>query len=236
MTDSALACRLLGRRAPRRCVRLPLNGRRPAKRGHLTPPRRCVRFPRDGCLTCRRTLRSRTRRRTTTSGGRIMSKRTFSARHRSPSGARRVPRLLAAPVAVIFLALLAVPAFTGTAAALNKSTPGVAATPSAIEPHWLCPEGPCEAIAAPRPVKVGTGFAALGSSHLYEGSGELGGYDPADLKSAYDIPSGTEGTQTVAVVDAFGYPNAEADLAAYRSRYGLPACTTANGCFKKVNE
>src|SRR5207244_12510233 len=27
-----------------------------------------------------------------------------------------------------------------------------------------------------------------------------------------------------------------ADLAAYRSTYGLPACTTANGCFKTVNQ
>ncbi|SEM63255.1 S53 family peptidase, partial [Streptacidiphilus jiangxiensis] len=42
--------------------------------------------------------------------------------------------------------------------------------------------------------------------------------------------------QTVAIVDAQDDPNAEADLATYRSQYGLPACTTANGCFKKVDE
>src|SRR5262249_50779801 len=41
---------------------------------------------------------------------------------------------------------------------------------------------------------------------------------------------------TVAVVDAFDYPNAESDLAVYRSTFGLPPCTTANGCFKKVNQ
>src|SRR5439155_11691752 len=29
---------------------------------------------------------------------------------------------------------------------------------------------------------------------------------------------------------------AEKDLAAYRKAYGLSACTTANGCFKKVNQ
>jgi subtilase family serine protease len=40
----------------------------------------------------------------------------------------------------------------------------------------------------------------------------------------------------VAVVDAYGYTNAEADLAVYRAQYGLPACTTANGCFGKYNE
>ena len=31
-------------------------------------------------------------------------------------------------------------------------------------------------------------------------------------------------------------PNAESDLATYRSTFGLPACTTANGCFRKVNQ
>jgi hypothetical protein len=37
-------------------------------------------------------------------------------------------------------------------------------------------------------------------------------------------------------VDAFDLPTAEADLAAYRSHFGLPACTTDNGCFRKVNQ
>src|SRR5947208_6459769 len=63
------------------------------------------------------------------------------------------------------------------------------------------------------------------------------GYGPADLQSAYKLPSATAGTgQTVAIVDAFDYPSAEADLGTYRSQYGLPACTTANGCFRKVNQ
>ena len=34
----------------------------------------------------------------------------------------------------------------------------------------------------------------------------------------------------------FRYPNAESDLRCYRSHYGQSACTTANGCFKKVDE
>ena len=38
------------------------------------------------------------------------------------------------------------------------------------------------------------------------------------------------------IVDAQDDPNAEADLGVYRAQYGLPACTTANGCFKKVNQ
>jgi subtilase family serine protease len=63
------------------------------------------------------------------------------------------------------------------------------------------------------------------------------GFGPADLASAYALPSATAGAgQTVAIVDAYNNPNAEADLATYRAQYGLPACTTANGCFKKVNQ
>jgi subtilase family serine protease len=62
-----------------------------------------------------------------------------------------------------------------------------------------------------------------------------GGYGPADLKAAYAVPAGS-GTPTVAIVDAYAYPRAEADLAAYRSQYGLPACTTANGCLRIVGQ
>ena len=61
------------------------------------------------------------------------------------------------------------------------------------------------------------------------------GYGPAQLQSAYNIPAGT-GSPTVAIVDAYGYPNAEADLAVYRAQYGLPPCTTANGCLRIVGQ
>ena len=63
------------------------------------------------------------------------------------------------------------------------------------------------------------------------------GFGPASLQSAYKLPSTTAGSgQRVYVVDAYDDPNAESDLAAYRTQYGLPACTTANGCFKKLNQ
>jgi hypothetical protein len=65
------------------------------------------------------------------------------------------------------------------------------------------------------------------------------GYTPADLQSAYNLVSAarTGGTgATVAIIDAYNDPNAESDLATYRSAAGLPACTTANGCFKKLNQ
>lgn len=45
-------------------------------------------------------------------------------------------------------------------------------------------------------------------------------------------PSG--GAGVIAIVDAFDYPTAENDLNVFSSTFGLPACTTANGCFQKV--
>ncbi|MFD5480716.1 S53 family peptidase [Streptomyces hawaiiensis] len=65
------------------------------------------------------------------------------------------------------------------------------------------------------------------------------GYGPSDLRSAYGLTSAAANNgsgRTIAIVDAYDDPNAESDLAAYRSHYGLPACTTANGCFKKVSQ
>jgi subtilase family serine protease len=61
------------------------------------------------------------------------------------------------------------------------------------------------------------------------------GYGPADLQKAYELPN-TGAGQTVAIVDAYDDPAADHDLAVYRSHYGLPACTSANGCFRKVSQ
>jgi Subtilase family len=61
------------------------------------------------------------------------------------------------------------------------------------------------------------------------------GYTATDLQQAYALPVGSGSGQVVATVDAYDDPRAEADLAAYRARFGLPACTTANGCFRKVD-
>jgi hypothetical protein len=57
------------------------------------------------------------------------------------------------------------------------------------------------------------------------------------LQSAYGLPTGSAGSGlTVAVVDAGNLATAETDLGTYRSQYGLPECTKANGCFRQVNQ
>lgn len=63
------------------------------------------------------------------------------------------------------------------------------------------------------------------------GTGPGGGYTPAELDAAYNLPT-TKGAGTlVAVVDAYDNPNAASDLAFYRSYFGLPVAT-----FNKYNQ
>jgi len=77
-------------------------------------------------------------------------------------------------------------------------------------------------------------FLSSGACVTYKA---ISGYYPCDLQNAYSLPSTSAGFgQTIAIVDAFDDPNAEADMTVYRAQFGLPPCTTANGCFRKVNQ
>jgi subtilase family serine protease len=64
------------------------------------------------------------------------------------------------------------------------------------------------------------------------------GLTPTQLQRAYGLAGAAAqpSTQTVAIVVAFDDPTAEADLATASTAFGLPACTTANGCFHKVDQ
>jgi len=64
----------------------------------------------------------------------------------------------------------------------------------------------------------------------------ISGKTPANLRDAYKITTDGDSHTVIAIVDAFGYDNAESDLAVYRAQWGLPPCTTKNGCFKKLNQ
>ena len=86
------------------------------------------------------------------------------------------------------------------------------------------------------------GYAACQSKLVTTASGATpaasapGGYNPVDIRSAYNLTSSSSGGRTVAIVDAYNAATAEADLGVYRAQFGLSACTTANGCFRKVNQ
>jgi len=65
------------------------------------------------------------------------------------------------------------------------------------------------------------------------------GYTPQDLEAAYGLAAAAAKPgdgELIAIVDAFSDPNAATDLAQYRSKFGLPACTTASGCLTIRNE
>ena len=61
------------------------------------------------------------------------------------------------------------------------------------------------------------------------------GYGPAQLRSAYDLPAAAAHSQTIAIVTAYDAPSIEKDLGAYSKTFSLRACTSSNGCFRKVN-
>jgi streptogramin lyase len=128
----------------------------------------------------------------------------------------------------------------------------ISATPSSTEPYYACPTAEpggykCEEIVEPaaydRALSASGGAypdEALGSAELEpaeeEKYGELEGLSPQNLWSAYKLTGKGGYGKTVAIVDAYNYPDAEADLNVYRKHYGLSACTRANECFEKINQ
>jgi subtilase family serine protease len=159
---------------------------------------------------------------------------------------RAVVGLLAG--SLVFTSLAVLPAAVASAGASNATT----AAPVLPQPANGTSVAVCGGKVAPGHVAClalrRTDSAATNASPARPGNapavsasdtspGDGGAYAPANLQAAYNLPSSTNGAgQTVAVVDAYDDPTAESDLAAYRSYFGLSPCTTANGCFRKVNE
>ena len=57
------------------------------------------------------------------------------------------------------------------------------------------------------------------------------GLSPATIKSVYNISG--NGSGTIAIIDAYDAPTAQADLNTFSTQFGLPVCNTANPCFEK---
>ena len=59
---------------------------------------------------------------------------------------------------------------------------------------------------------------------------------PAGTRHAYgfDLLANQGAGQTIGIVDAYDDPNIESDLGVFNNTFGLPACTTSNGCFRKI--
>ena len=133
--------------------------------------------------------------------------------------------LAAAGVAVAMATL-------ATAGVASASTPTekVLSNPAAVGKHAI---KTCAAASPGFDACFAQALANAGQNKPALSAGPTG-LNPVDIQSAYKLAGLSASGRTVAIVDANDDPNAEADLAVYRSQFGLPACTTANGCFKKI--
>ena len=141
-------------------------------------------------------------------------------------------------------ALLAATALLAALPALIGPAPARAAATADVRTVTACPARPgaarcfAQRLAGPPAAVAARVAAATGRAvrAVRAGAGPAAaGYTPAELRSAYGIVA-TGTTRTVAIVDAFDSPTVESDLAQYRAAFGMPACTTDNGCFTKVNQ
>jgi subtilase family serine protease len=128
------------------------------------------------------------------------------------------------------------------ATGLVALSPTAGAQPQQAPAHRLTTARSCAVSTAPdmmacKALKVTSGTDSLAPSARSAHPAAIpSGYGPSELGSAYAVPQTGGSDATVAIVDAYDNPNAEADLAVYREQYGLPACSTDNGCFRKVGQ
>jgi hypothetical protein len=145
----------------------------------------------------------------------------------------------AAAAVVVVLAATVVPVVAWAEAQTPNSalTPAQAAGAGAVPAGCARPEGPRRArcyLAVERAKTPPPTFSTTSCT-----VDETTGYTACNIQSAYGLTSLSKkdgkGT-TVAIVDAYDDPYATSDLAVYRTAEHLPACTTANGCFEKVDQ
>ena len=155
-----------------------------------------------------------------------MSQRT------KPRDARALLAFVAACLAAGASLCLAAPSLAAVGAPAGAPAP-LASTPSPSS-HWigaLCP--------APSPGRSGClGLRLVSDEPQAERKSPVAGsLAPATLLKAYGLSGVTPSSpQTIALVDAYDNATIASDLAVFDSRFGLPACTEANGCLRKVNQ
>ncbi len=110
---------------------------------------------------------------------------------------------------------------------------GLSALPGANLPCGLPAHATRRRHDAACPVAINVHFPGLRNPHVP--ASKIPGLHPDEIVQAYGFPSGIA-HPTVAVVDAYDDPRAEADLNVYRKKFALGTCTVANGCFEKVNQ
>ncbi|MFC8709835.1 S8 family serine peptidase [Streptomyces sp. NPDC057197] len=131
-------------------------------------------------------------------------------------------------------------AVAGALVALVSGVSAVTANSADGGPAAARTAAPVRACDDPRPGEAACFAEVLPGSGDRSRTQTPAGYGPADIQSAYRLTEAVQGQagkgRTVAIVDAYDATTIEADLAVYRSTYGLPPCTTDNGCFRKVDQ
>ena len=110
--------------------------------------------------------------------------------------------------------------------AMVSATQAGRSLPSISIVTWLVSRTP--------PLSMASAARSLARARTREPAGT--GLTPQGLQAAYKLAGSTSGGRTVAIVDAYGYPSLEADLAKYRSTFKLPPCTTASGCLRILDQ
>jgi Subtilase family len=104
--------------------------------------------------------------------------------------------------------------------------------------RYACPPAPVGQMTCMSIIKTAarSGFAAVAPGSAVPAAN--GPYGPTDLRKAYKLMTAARkgAGRTIAIVDAFSDPHANADLKVYRSHFHLPACTTSNGCLRILNQ
>lgn len=143
-----------------------------------------------------------------------------------------------------------VPAPAGTVTAGTATAGTMLAAPGAASPAAAAaPPGPgpqrVRAACGPVPATRARCLALFAPQDAVNAAIALGargpasqpkGLSPQDIESAYKLPVSRNSHQTVALVEAFNTPALAANLAVYRSHYGLGACRESTGCLRVVNQ
>lgn len=135
------------------------------------------------------------------------------------------------PLAVAALAVAV------TAVSVTTMVGSASATPARVHAERVCSPSQVRDIAACLSMKlVDEHGRPVSPSGKPIGPNAISGKTPSDIQDAYKLGGLTANGRTVAIVDAYGYDKAEQDLATYRAKWNLPPCTTANGCFRKIDQ
>src|SRR6266849_1561644 len=112
---------------------------------------------------------------------------------------------------------------------MNKLVFLATATLILLSPGLIIPQALASAV---------DGYAFPLNRAVSPSSATVVGLTPSQIRHAYGFDllscssSNTCGSgQTVAIVDAFSDPNIQSDLNTFDTQFGLPTCTTSNGCF-----